>query len=203
MIVKSLAILSLVAVSAATVAHVPPIGKPAPVFSARDTHGQPQSLEAYRGKWIVLEWFSHQCPYTAKQYVSGAMQRLQQTSTTKGVVWLSIVSSAPGMEGYTTDERANALTDAKHAVPSAVIRDTSGSIGRLYGATNTPNMFVIDPKGVLVYAGAIDDRRTADTADVARSHNFVAAALDEAMTGRPVAVPMTQPYGCVIPYAAR
>ena len=182
-------------------APAPMIGRPAPDFTAQDTHGKTQQLAAYRGKWVVLEWFSHACPYTIKQYATGNMQRLQRTYTDQGVVWLSIVSSAPGREGFTTSARANTLTAEKNAVPTALIRDTSGVIGHLYDARNTPQLFVINPAGVLTYAGAIDDKRTSDTADVAKAHNYVSAALDAAMAGKPVVVQLTQPYGCTVQYA--
>jgi peroxiredoxin len=182
-------------------ASAPIIGQPAPDFTAQDTYGKAQQLSAYRGKWVVLEWFSHDCPYTAKQYTTGNMQRLQRTYTGQGVVWLSIVSSAPGREGFTTIAKANALTAAKGAVPTAVIRDTLGVLGRLYDARNTPQLFVINPAGTLMYAGAIDDKRTSDTADVAKAHNYVAAALDAALAGKAITVQLTQPYGCPVQYA--
>jgi alkyl hydroperoxide reductase subunit AhpC len=181
--------------------HVSPsVGQPAPVFAGVDTHGRAQSLAAYRGKWVVLEWFNYQCPYTIKHYTSGNMQSLQRAYAAKGVAWLTIESSPRGTEGYADPVHANKIADSVGAAPTAIIRDTTGAIGRLYGATNTPNMFVIDPRGVLVYAGAIDDKRTADTADVKGAHNYVRAALDAAMAGAPVTVQVTQPYGCVIPY---
>jgi peroxiredoxin len=179
----------------------PVIGQPAPDFSTRDTNGKAQQLATYRGKWVVLEWFSSQCPYTLKHYNTGNMQRLQRAYTEKGVVWLSIVSSAPGREGFTTAAKANALTTQWAAAPTATIRDTSGAIGHLYDARNTPQLFVINPAGNLVYAGAIDDKRTADTADVAAAHNYVSAALDAALAGKPIAVQLTQPYGCTVQYA--
>ena len=193
--------LAIAAVGAARSAD-PVVGARAPDFRATDTHGGARSLSAYKGKWVVLEWFSHACPYTAKQYNSGNMQRLQRTYTARGVIWLSVVSSAPAHEGYTTSEGANRLTDEKHAAPTAVLRDTAGALGHLYGARNTPQLFVIDPAGMLRYAGAIDDKRTADTADVRGAHNYLAAALDEAMAGKTVTTPVTQPYGCTVQYAA-
>ena len=182
-------------------APTPVIGQPAPDFTIQDTRGTAQQLSAYRGKWVVLEWFSHACPYTAKHYTSGNMQKLQRAYTAQGVVWLSIVSSAPGREGFTTAAKANALTAEKGAAPTAVIRDTAGTIGHLYDARNTPQLFVINPAGTLVYAGAIDDKRTSDTADVAKAHNYVSAALDAALAGKPVTVQLTQPYGCTVQYA--
>jgi hypothetical protein len=179
----------------------PVIGKPAPAFTAVDIRGRSHSLDAYRGKWVVLEWFNHSCPYTAKHYNSGNMQRLQRTYTERDVIWLSIISSAPGAEGYTTDAQASALAASKRAGPTAIIRDPQGAIGHLYEATNTPNMFVVDPRGILVYAGAIDDKRTSDTADVKSAHNYVRAALDAGISNQPIAVPLTKPYGCIIPYS--
>jgi peroxiredoxin len=179
----------------------PTIGQPAPDFATQDTRGKAQQLSAYRGKWVVLEWFSHACPYTIKHYASGNMQRLQRTYTEQGVVWLSIVSSAPGREGFTTNAKANELAAEKGAAPTAIIRDTAGTVGHLYDARNTPQLFVINPNGVLTYAGAIDDKRTSDTADVAKAHNYVSAALDAALAGKPVVVQLTQPYGCTVQYA--
>src|SRR6185503_9494971 len=120
----------------------PTIGQPAPDFTIQDTHGKAQQLSAYRGKWVVLEWFNYACPYTMKQYSTGNMQRLQRTYTAQGVVWLSIVSSAPGREGFTTNAKANELTAEKGSAPTAVIRDTAGTVGHLYDARNTPQLFV-------------------------------------------------------------
>ena len=178
----------------------PKVWQPAPLFSAVDTHGVPRELSSLRGKWVVLEWFSHACPYTGKHYGSGNMQKLQREYTAKGVTWLSIVSSAPGKEGYTSVAEANRLTDEKKAAPTAVIRDTSGVLGHLYGARNTPQLFVIDPHGVLRYAGAIDDKPTTKIEDIATANNYLRAALDAAMAGKPVAQAVTQPYGCTVQY---
>jgi peroxiredoxin len=204
-IVQRVLVLSIAAVAALAVERSsgPVIGQLAPDFATTDTHGAPQRLWAYRGKWVVLEWFSSQCPYTLKHYNTGNMQRLQRTYTEKGVVWLSIVSSAPGREGYTTAAKANDLTRQWAAAPTAVVRDTAGTIGHLYDARNTPQMFVINPAGTLVYAGAIDDKRTSDTTDVRIAHNYVAAALDAALAGKNVTVQLTQPYGCTVQYADR
>ena len=198
--VSALSVLGLAALGAGHTGG-PSIGQVAPDFATIDTHGAPQRLSAYRGKWVVLEWFSSECPYTLKHYKTGNMQRLQRTYTDKGVVWLSIVSSAPGREGYTTAAKADALTRQWAAAPTAVIRDTAGTVGHLYDARNTPQLFVINPAGTLVYAGAIDDKRTSDTADVAIAHNYVSAALDAALAGKPVTVQLTQPYGCTVQYA--
>lgn len=176
------------------------VGAAAPTFTAIDTRGQTQDLAAYRGKWVVLEWFNHDCPYTKKQYGTNNMQSLQREYTQRGVTWLSIVSSAPGKEGFTSVERANALTVEKKAAPTAVIRDTTGVLGHLYGARNTPQLVVIDPQGILRYDGAIDDKPTTDPADVPRAANYLRAALDAGMAGKPIVTPMTQPYGCTVQY---
>lgn len=176
------------------------VGQPAPAFSALDQTGTARSLDAYKGKWIVLEWVNHECPFVQKHYGSGNMQKTQKAATGKGAVWLSVNSSAPGKQGAMDGALAAKLTADKGAAPSAVLLDPNGTIGKAYGAKTTPHMFVIDPKGTLVYAGAIDDKPSADQDDVASAKNYVLAALDEAMAGKPVTSPSTQPYGCSVKY---
>jgi len=178
----------------------PVIGQPAPAFSATDSHGRTLSLADFRGQWVVLEWWNHECPYVRKHYGSGNMQRLQREYTGRGVVWLSIVSSAPGKQGYVTPEQANQTMTEQSASPTAVLLDPTGQVGHLYRARNTPQMFVVDPGGVLRYDGAIDDRPTARVSDIQGARNYLAAALDEAMAGRPVTTPRTEPYGCTVKY---
>lgn len=182
----------------------PEVGGPAPAFTAADTRGRSHSLAGYRGKWVVLEWFNHDCPYTRKHYAqvngTGNTQAMQQEYTRRGVVWLSVVSSAPGKQGYTTAAEADRLTREKGAAPTAVIRDTAGVLGRLYGARNTPQFAIIDPRGVLRYSGAIDNRRTARVQDIPGATNYPRAALDAGLAGRPIAVAQTQPYGCDVKY---
>ena len=182
----------------------PAVGGPAPAFAAADTRGKSHSLAGYKGKWVVLEWVNHECPYTKKHYASvdgaGNTQAMQQEYRKRGVVWLSVVSSAPGKQGYTTAAEADRLTREKGASPTAVIRDTTGVIGRLYGARTTPQYAIIDPKGVLRYSGAIDDRRSARVKDIPGATNYVRAALDAGMAGQPIAVAQTQPYGCDVKY---
>ncbi|HEX6059071.1 MAG TPA: redoxin domain-containing protein [Gemmatimonadaceae bacterium] len=185
-------------------AAAPKVGEPAPAFTAVDTRGASHSLEAYRGKWVVLEWVNHECPYTKKHYQSvdgrpGNTQAMQRDYATR-VVWLSVVSSAPGKQGFTTPEEADELTREKGATPTAVIRDTAGTVGRLYGARNTPQYAIIDAQGVLRYAGAIDDKRSAKVKDVATATNYVRAALDAGLAGDSIAVTQTQPYGCDVKY---
>ena len=179
----------------------PAVGQPAPAFTAVDTRGQSHALSGYRGKWVVLEWFNHACPYTRKHYDgAGNTQAMQRDYVARDVIWLSVVSSAPGKEGFTTAAEADRLTQEKKAAPTAVVRDTAGVLGRRYGARNTPQYAIIDPEGVLRYAGAIDDRRTPRIEDVATATNYVRAALDAGLAGRRVAVAQTQPYGCTVQY---
>ncbi len=193
-----------VALTDAELSAAPKVGEPAPAFTALDTRGASHSLAAYRGQWLVLEWVNHECPYTKKHYAAvdggpGNTQAMQRDYA-KRVVWLSVVSSAPGKQGFTSMEEADQLTREKGAAPTAVVRDTAGTVGRLYGARNTPQYAIIDPQGVLRYAGAIDDRRTAKVKDIAGATNYVRAALDAGLAGRPIAVAQTQPYGCDVKY---
>ena len=185
-------------------AAAPKVGTTAPVFTAVDTRGASHSLEAYRGQWVVLEWFNHDCPYTKKHYKSidgrpGNTQAMQRDYA-KRVAWLSVVSSAPGKQGFTTAEKADELTREKGAAPTAVIRDTTGALGRLYGARNTPQYAIIDPEGVLRYSGAIDSRQSSSAKDIAGATNYVRAALDAGLAGGSIAVAQTQPYGCDVKY---
>ncbi|MGA9718187.1 MAG: thioredoxin family protein [Acidobacteriaceae bacterium] len=182
-------------------AHAATVGQQAATFSGKDSQGKTQSLAQYRGKYVVLEWTNRECPYTKKQYDSGNMQALQREWTAKGVVWLTVLSSAPGEQGYLDAAQENAQIEKVRAHPTAAILDASGEIGRLYGAKTTPHMFVIDPNGKLIYDGAIDDKPTTDTADVKGAKNYVSAALTEAMAGRTVEVASTRPYGCAVKYA--
>jgi hypothetical protein len=183
------------------VAHAASVGQSAPTFSGKDSQGKMVSLDQYRGKYVVLEWTNRDCPYTKKQYDSGNMQALQQEWTGKGVVWLTVLSSAPGGQGYLDAAGENAQLARVHAHPTAAILDPGGEIGKLYSAKTTPHMFIIDPEGKLIYAGAIDDKATTDTADVKTAKNYVSAALTEAMAGQPVQVASTRPYGCSVKYA--
>jgi peroxiredoxin len=176
-------------------------GDTAPDFTGTDSHGKTHKLSDYRGKFVVLEWTNKDCPYTRKHYESGNMQALQKEWTAKGVVWLTVLSSAPGQQGHMTAAEENAYLAKEKASPTAAILDPSGSIGRAYGAKTTPHMFVIDPSGKIIYEGAIDDHPTTDTADIKRSKNYVSEALAEAMKGQQVAVSYTRPYGCSVKYA--
>jgi peroxiredoxin len=194
----------VVGVAAAGRPHAAPavmrVGSAAPAFRATDDRGVAHALADYRGKFVVLEWHNNGCPYVQKHYNSGNMQTLQKTWTAKGVVWLTIVSSAPGTQGYVTPAESQAFVKTSGAAPTAVLLDPDGTVGHLYEATNTPQMFVIDPKGTLIYDGAIDNRPTPDPASLAGATNYVSAALTAAMAGKPVATPTTVPYGCSVKY---
>lgn len=176
------------------------VGQPAPAFTLTGTDGRPHSLAEYAGKYVVLEWLNHDCPFVRKHYGGGNMQKLQKKWTGQDVVWLSINSSAPGKQGNYPPEEANELTKDKGAAPTAVLLDPDGAVGRAYGAKTTPHMFVIDPKGVLLYAGGIDDKPSTDPADVGQARNHVDHALTEAVAGRPVTVATSTPYGCSVKY---
>ena len=176
------------------------VGGSAPDFTLTDTNGTAHSLAGHKGKFVVLEWFNPDCPFSRKHYQSGNMQRMQYQSTQRGVVWLSIDSSAPGKQGFLTLAQAGQFIVDHYVGSTAVLLDPDGKVGRLYGAKTTPHMFVINPDGVLIYAGAIDDKPSTDPANVAGATNYVQQALEEAMAGKPVSMPETQPYGCSIKY---
>jgi len=175
-------------------------GEAAPDFSATDSNGKTQTLSKMKGKFVVLEWFNQGCPYVKKHYDSGNMQKLQKQYTGKDVVWWTILSSAPGKQGYETAAEANATMKEKGAASSAVLLDPEGKIGKLYQAKTTPHLFVIDPKGSLIYMGAIDDKASTDVADLSGATNYVSQALDAAMAGKPVVNAATVPYGCSVKY---
>ena len=176
------------------------VGDPAPDFTATDSNGQTHKLSEYRGKFVVLEWTNNNCPFTKKHYSSGNMQSLQKQWTAKGVVWLTVLSSTPGGDGYMTAPAENAYIQRVHAAPTAALLDPSGALGHEYEAKTTPDMYVIDPSGKLIYSGAIDDHPTTDPSDIPNSKNYVSLALTEAMSGQTVATPYTRPYGCSVKY---
>jgi len=187
--------------SPAWAAGVAKVGETAPVFNAAATSGRSVSLADQRGKIVILEWTNHDCPYVRKHYDSGNMQTLQKEITAQGVVWLTLISSSPGTQGYVSPKEADELTASRKANPTAVLLDPSGAVGKAYGATNTPHMYIVDKAGLLVYAGAIDDRPTTRRADVQGAHNYVRAALEDMVAGRAVQTPVTRAYGCTVKYA--
>ena len=187
--------------------YVPPdladrtVGQPMPDFTLPDVNGRQVSLAGFRGRTVVLEWNNPECPFTQKHYDSGNLQRTQAAATGDGVVWLSINSSAPGNQGHMDAAEAREAVAESGARPTHYLLDPSGEVGRLFGARTTPHMYVIDGTGSLVYAGAIDDRPTADAADVEGARNHVLAALADLRAGRAVSVPTSRPYGCNVKYA--
>lgn len=177
------------------------IGETVQDFTLTDHAGGERSLSDYRGRFVVLEWFNNDCPFVNKHYTSGNMQGLQSTYTEQDVVWLTIASSAPGNQGHiASPQAASAIIEQRDSHQSALLLDPAGAVGRLYGAKTTPHMFVIDPDGLLIYAGAIDDIPSTDPADVTQAANYVQLALDAAMAGQPVSTPTTTSYGCSVKY---
>jgi peroxiredoxin len=177
------------------------LGQKVPNFTLEGADGKSHSLADYKGKFIVLEWTNPGCPFVHKFYDSGTMQRLQKEETAKGVAWLRINSSAPGHQGSQTPAEAAAYEKAKGLACTETLLDPTGKVGHLFGATNTPQMFVINKKGILIYAGGIDDKPSTDPADIASAKNYVTAALDEAMAGKAVSQDSAPPYGCAVKYA--
>jgi peroxiredoxin len=178
------------------------IGAAAPAFTLTDSNGRNLSLADFKGKTVVLEWTSHECPYVGKHYRGNNMQALQKKWTGQGVVWLSVISSAPGQPGYVSPQQANKLTTDRDAAPTALLFDPTGKVGRAYGARTTPHMYVINGEGALVYKGGIDDQPTARLQDLKTARNFVDQALSEISQGKPVSVTASRAYGCSIKYGS-
>ena len=178
----------------------PEVGADAPAFTLPDSYGNDHSLSDYSGQWVVLEWLNYGCPFVQKHYGSGNMQKLQADYGERGIVWLSIVSSAPGKQGYFEPDEMNAMNEENGNNAVAVLLDPEGRIGMAYGAKTTPQMYVIDPEGILLYNGAIDDMPTTRLSDMEGAKNYLVQALQEAMSGQPVSQPTTQPYGCSVKY---
>src|SRR5260370_12207410 len=178
----------------------PPVGSAAPDFSLTDPKGETHSLSQYKGKYVVLEWFNPEWPFVKKHYGSNNMQKLQQEYTSKGVVWLTIDSNAPGAEGNMTPEQAQKIMSSWKTHQTALLLDPESNVARSYGAKNTPDMIVINPEGKIVYEGAIDNKPTPKPNAIPSSPNYVKAALDESLAGKPVSNPTTKPYGCSVKY---
>lgn len=195
---RTLLAASLALISSAVLA-APTVGKPAPAFSARDSQGNTVQLADFAGRFVVLEWTNDGCPFVQKHY-QGNMQSLQKEAADRNVAWLTVISSAPGQQGHVDGAGADQLTLARGAMPSAVLLDESGAVGHLYGAKTTPHMFIINPQGVLIYAGGIDSIPTASVEDLARARPYVKTALAQALAGEPVKEAVTRPYGCAIKY---
>jgi peroxiredoxin len=178
----------------------PQIGRAAPEFAVKDSAGTTRHLSEFRGKAVVLEWTNADCPYTHKHYASGNMQSVQGLAQKNGVVWLSVISSAPGKQGFVNGPAADALTQSRGAMPTAVLLDPSGTVGRLYHARTTPHMFVIDKDGTLQYMGGIDSIATADAGDIPKAEPYLKEAMLAVVEHRPVAHAVTKPYGCSVKY---
>lgn len=179
----------------------PSINKKAPAFTGTDSHGKTHQLDKYKGSIVVLEWTNHECPFVEKHYGTKNMQKLQKQAREKGIVWLSVVSSAPGEQGFTKPKEARDISKQVGAHHTAKILDPKGSIGRLYDAQTTPHMYVINKKGTLVYMGGIDSEASTQYEDVKTAKNYVKAALDDVLSGKAVRKPVTEPYGCSVKYA--
>jgi len=201
-LLTSAATLLIAAAFVSAAAATPEIGAPAPAFTATDTRGRTHSLGDFRGKTVILEWTNHDCPYVRKHYETGNMQALQKDATGEGVVWLSVISSAPGAQGHVSAQRADELTGTRDAAPTAVLLDPEGEIGKAYDARTTPHMYVINPEGTLVYMGAVDDRPTARHNDVEGARNYVREALSALAQGEKVSQPVTRAYGCSVKYGS-
>ncbi len=195
---KSLAAFTLAAFSAAAFASAPP-GQPAPTFTLTDLDGKPVKLEDYKGKTVVLEWNNFGCPFVQKHYRSGNMQALQKKYA-NDVVWLTMNSTNKSSTDYQAPAVLTKELSGFKAEPARYLMDDPGTVGMAYGAKTTPQMFIIDPSGKVVYNGAIDDKRSTDLADVKTAKNYVVAALDEMKAGKPISVASTQPYGCSVKY---
>ncbi len=175
-------------------------GEAAPDFTLTDTYGKTHSLAEFKGKTVVLEWTNHECPFVKKHYESSNMQQLQKKYTDKDVIWLSIISSAEGKQGFVTGEKANQLTASRKANPSFVLFDTDGKVGKSYNAKTTPHMYIINADGKLIYKGGIDSIQSTDQADIAKAVNYVDKAMTEHLAGKAVSESNTAPYGCGIKY---
>jgi hypothetical protein len=188
---------------AAATAHAEPVvNQPAPVFSGATADGKTINLADLKGKTVILEWTNHECPFVKKHYESGNIQGLQKQAVEQGIVWLQVISSAPGKQGHVDGETAKKLNADRGATPTHTVFDPEGNIGKLYAATNTPQFFIINPEGVLLYKGGIDSIPSADKADIAKAENYISAALKELAAGKSITQSSTKPYGCTVKYAS-
>lgn len=202
MSLRNIALLTAALAFAPLAAHASPsVDQAAPTFTANTADGKTISLDSLKGKTVVLEWTNHDCPFVKKHYDGGNMQALQKDAAAKGIVWLQVISSAPGKQGQVDGANALKLNSARSATPANVILDPEGKLGKLYDAKTTPHIFIIDAKGVLVYKGGIDSLATADKADVAKAEPYASNALAALLAGKKIAANNTKPYGCSIKYA--
>ena len=178
----------------------PAVGSPAPAFTLTDTKGKQHNLADFKGKYVVLEWVNFGCPFVKKHYESGNMQSTQKKAVDKGVVWLSVCSSADGKQGHMDPADWNEEIADRKLASTAVLIDESGAVGKTYGAKTTPHMYIVNPDGILIYKGAIDDKPTTNKDSIPGARNHVLAAPDESMAGKPVSTASTTPYGCSVKY---
>jgi peroxiredoxin len=199
-LVIALLLAVMIGILGSAAAAAPQIGQPAPDFTAVDSKGHSLQLSQFRGKTVVLEWTNADCPYTRKHYISGNMQSTQALAQKDGIVWLTVISSAPGKQGYVTGSGADELTQSRGASPTAVLLDPTGTVARLYNAKTTPHMFVIDKNGTLQYMGGMDSLATTDVSDIARAEPYLKEAMLAVAQGNPAPQAVTKPYGCSIKY---
>jgi len=198
---KRLSLLAAGLLVSSVVSAAPAPGQPAPNFRAADVSGKQVSLSDFKGKYVVLEWNNPGCPFVQKHYDSGNMQSLQKRYGAENVAWVAINSTSESHSDYMSPDKLAGWFKQQNAAPAAVLMDTNGQIGRAFGAKVTPHMYVIDPNGTLVYAGAIDDKRSANPADVKTASNYVTSALSEVKSGKPVSKAVNNAYGCSIKYS--
>jgi peroxiredoxin len=201
MLSRSILLAAAIALAAPAAHAAPVVGQAAPTFTAKDADGKTRSLSEFNGKTVVLEWTNDGCPYVQKHYKSGAMQGLQKSAAKDGVVWLTLISSAPGKQGYLEGAQARGWKATNGAGSTALLLDPTGQVGHAYEAKTTPHMYIVDKTGKLVYMGGIDDKPTADPASLKGANNYVSAALSDIKAGRAVSTPVSKPYGCTIKYS--
>ncbi len=191
----------VLALNAATAAQAQAtVGQPAPAFTATNTQGKPVSLADFKGKHVVLEWTNPGCPFVQKHYDGGNMPATQKAAGAKGVVWLSMVTTAKSHQDYATPAELTAWQRTKGAAPTATLMDSDGKVGRMYAARTTPHLYIVDPTGKLVYAGGIDSIPSANAADIKSATNYVNQSLGEALAGKAISQPVTRAYGCSVKY---
>jgi peroxiredoxin len=193
--------LAALAASGSALAQSAVVGQPAPAFSAKDTSGKTVNLADFKGKHVVLEWVNPGCPYVQKHYGAKNMQATQQGATAKGVVWLTVNSTAPEYGDYQSPSQLAAWMKEQGAAATATLMDEDGKLGRAYGARTTPHLYVIDAQGKLAYAGAIDSKPTSRASDIATATNHVNVALAESLAGKPLSTASTRAYGCTVKYS--
>jgi hypothetical protein len=201
-IVKKLFAASALAFASGLAFAAATVGQPAPNFSAVDASGKTVQLSDFKGKNVVLEWVNPGCPFVVKHYGAGNMQATQQDATSKGVVWLAVNSTAPDAGDYKKPAEMAAWMKEQKAAATHTLIDADGKVGKAFGARTTPHMYVINASGTLVYAGGIDNKATANPADIPGATNHVKAAVAEVVAGKPVTVASTRPYGCSVKYSS-